>query len=208
MPFIQHTQPAHAADEDERSVHRDCASLQRELQHATPLTRRWAARDLADCPDAAASLVAQLLCESEHSVREVIFSSLTVLANPVAVAGLVQCLRSEQASLRNEAIECMKRMPEQVAPMMEELLHDTEVDVRIFAVNILESLHHPQVEHWLIGVICSDPEVNVCGTAADLLSELGSEASRSALQQLKVRFPEEPYIQFAADLALQRITKS
>jgi HEAT repeat protein len=184
----------------------DCASLQQQLQDAVPFKRRQAARELADCPDAAANLVAQLLCEADHAVREMIFSSLTTLGDAVAVAGMVRCLRSEHAALRNEAIESMKTMPVQVAPIMVGLLNDADPDVRIFAVNILESLCHPNVEPWLIGVIEHDPEVNVCGTAVDLLCELGSEASRTALIQLKARFTDEPYIQFAVDLALKRLT--
>ena len=88
---------------------------------------------------------------------------------------------------------------------MHGMLKDTDSDVRIFAVNILESLRHPQVESWLIEVIESDPHVNVCATAVDLLGEVGSSAAREALVRLKGRFPEEPYVQFAADLALRRI---
>ena len=208
MPFTSHPQPSHTDAADERAVRRDCAGLQLALRHQLPLTRRWAARDLADCPDAAACLVAQLGSEADRSVREVIFSSLTALGNTVAVAGLVHCLRSEQAALRNEAIDSMKKMPLQVAPIMHGLLHDADPDVRIFAVNILESLHHPEVERWLIAIIGNDPEVNVCGSAVDLLCELGTEAARPALQQLKTRFSEQPYIQFAADLALRRLTTS
>jgi len=34
---------------------------------------------------------------------------------------------------------------------------------------------------------------------------VGSSAARQALAHLKGRFPDEPYVQFAADLALRRI---
>ena len=64
------------------------------------------------------------------------------------------------------------------------------------AVNILESLRHPKVEEWLISVIDRDQAVNVCGTAVDLLGELGSPISHDALERLKLRFSDEPYIQF------------
>jgi hypothetical protein len=47
--------------------------------------------------------------------------------------------------------------------------------------------------------------VNVCATAVDLLGEVGSAASREPLLHLKARFGEEPYIQFAANLALKRL---
>ena len=116
-------------------------------------------------------------------------------------------MRSGDAALRNEAIESMKQMPDQVAPIMVGLLDDADTDVRIFAVNILESLRHPQVESWLIAVIGKDAEVNVCATAVDLLGEVGSEAARQALEELKVRFAAEPYIQFASDLALKRLAQ-
>ena len=208
MPFTSPPKPAAKAATDDRSARRDCAGLRRQLQSAVPSTRRWAARDLAACPDASTGLVARLLCETERSVRQVIFSSLAALGDEVAVAGLVRCLRSEQAALRNEAIDTMRNMPRQVAPIMEALLQDADADVRIFAINILGSLCHPDVERWLIAVIGRDPEVNVCGTAADLLCELGSAAACPALSRLKLRFSDEPYIQFAADLALRRLTDS
>jgi HEAT repeat protein len=122
-----------------------------------------------------------------------------------ALGGLVECLRSEDAALRNEVIEAMKLLPGEVAPIMHSLLADLDPDVRIFAVNILESLRHAEVESWLIQVIETDPEVNVCAAAADLLSEVASAKALEPLVQLKLRFSEEPYIHFAADLALQRI---
>jgi len=206
MAFIKE-QKAQAVEKDERKLSRDCASLERELENADPLARRWAARDLTDCPGASAALVNRLQREDDVSVREVILTTLTSLGDEVAVAGLVDCLRSEGVSLRNEAIEAMKQLPDEVAPMMRGLLSDADPGVRIFAVNILESLRHPEVEAWLITVIDSDPHLNVCATAVDLLGEVGSAAAREPLLNLKARYPDEPYIQFAADLALKRITE-
>jgi len=190
---------------DERSVPRDFPGLVAELSAANPVARRWAARDLAAYPEASAVLVARIGAEEQSSVREALLTSLTWIGDEVAVAGLVDCLRSEEAALRNEAVEAMKELPEKVAPIMGGLLADANPDVRIFAVNILESLRHPQVEQWLIDVIEHDPHVNVCGTAVDLLGEVATPAARDALLCLKTRFPGEPYIQFAADLALKRL---
>ena len=48
----------------------------------------------------------------------------------------------------------------------------------------------------------------VCATAVDLLGEVGSERALEPLRALKARFGAEPYIQFAADLAIQRIQRS
>jgi HEAT repeat protein len=118
---------------------------------------------------------------------------------------LVKCMRSEDAVLRNEAIEAMKLLPQAVAPIMPSLLTDADSDMRISAVNILESLKHPDVERWLCEVIERDPHVNVCATAVDLLGEVGSAAALPSLLQLKARFADQAYIAFAADLAIKRI---
>ena len=185
---------------------RDCNQIRNELLSDDASSRRWAARDVVNCPGATHILLDQLNNEEEPSVRQVILSSLTQLGDSEAVEGLVNCLRSEDASLRNEAIEAMKQLPEEVAPIMATLLNDPDPDVRIFAVNILESLCHDDVEQWLVSVIRDDDHVNVCATAVDLLGEVGSEISIEALTGLKDRFTEEPYIQFAADLAIKRIS--
>jgi HEAT repeat protein len=188
-----------------RGRSRDCVDLAAELEDANPTSRRWAARDLIDCPEAATALVNRLRREEEVAVREVILTTLIRLDDASALGGLVECLRSEDAALRNEVIEAMKLLPGEVALIMQSLLADLDPDVRIFAVNILESLRHAEVESWLIQVIERDPEVNVCAAAVDLLSEVASAKALEPLVQLKLRFSEEPYIQFAAELALQRI---
>ncbi len=204
MPIIkQHI--AQVVDTDERERPRDLAGLVAELELDNPTARRWAARDLAEFQASSEVLIARLKREDDGSVRDAILTTLTRLGDTAAVAGLVECLRSEDAALRSEVIEAMKQLPEEVAPIMSGLLADADSDVRIFAVNILESLRHPQVEAWLAGVIEHDPHVNVCATAVDLLGEVGTPLSRPALELLKARFPDEPYICFAVDLALKRI---
>jgi HEAT repeat protein len=198
---------SHSADSANpaREQERDCESLEKNLNNPSAVTRRWAARDLVECPGSSAALVARLGTETEPSVREVILTTLTRLGDSTAVAGLVECMRSEDAALRNEAIEAMKLLPDAVAPIMRDLLNDANSDMRIFAVNILESLKHPDVELWLREVIERDPHVNVCATAVDLLGEVGSEGALASLRQLKTRFAGQTYIQFAADLAIKRI---
>jgi len=206
MAFVKRIQ-TEAVDQDERSRPRDAAGLMTELSDANPVARRWAARDLAAHPAAVGALIARLDVEADATVRDAILTSLTQIGDAVAVQGLVKFLRSEDTALRNEVIETMKQLPDAVAPIMSGLLSDADPDVRIFAVNILESLRHPDVEKWLIQVISNDAHVNVCASAVDLLGEVGSEAARAPLEALKQRFAQEPYIVFATDLALSRIRK-
>jgi HEAT repeat protein len=191
-----------------QSNQRDCSEISQDLISDDSSKRRWAARDIVNCSNASTMLLDQLEAESDMSVKQTILSSLTQIGDTEAVNGLVRCLRTEDVSLRNEAIEAMKHLPKEVASIMASLLNDPDADVRIFAVNILESLCHPDVEQWLIDVIRDDAHINVCATAVDLLGEVGSEQALPALQSLKERFTDEPYIQFAADLAIKRIIGS
>jgi HEAT repeat protein len=199
------TNPLSSPDRPERQSERDCQGLAVQLHDASAEVRRWAARDLADCLNSSVALIERLAVETDQAVRGVIFSTLTRLGDDAAVSGLVGCLRCEDVALRNEAIEAMKMLPDAVSPIMHGLLHDNESDVRIFAVNILEALRHPDVESWLTDVIENDAHINVCATAVDLLGEVGSGAALPSLRALKMRFAAEPYIQFAADLAIKRI---
>lgn len=208
MSFIKNKRVAPAAAVDEaRHQARDYQGLVSLLGDTDGKVRRWAARDLQQHANASAVLLQQLRREDDRAVREIIFTSLTRLGDAVAVAGLMDCLRSEDVPLRNEAIEAMKALPLAVAPIMGGLLRDPDADVRIMAIGVLESLCHPHVEKWLLEVIADDPEVNVCGAALDVLCEVASESAGPALMALLQRFKDQPYIQFAAGIALARIAK-
>jgi HEAT repeat protein len=196
------TQPAGAGRPKQQ---RNCAELAAALVDADAAVRRQAARDIIPCLHAATELVSRLKCEQDAAVREVILNSLVHLNDASAVSGLADCLRSEDAALRNVVIESFKRLGDDVAPILRTLLADPDPDVRIFVVNILDSERHPEVESLLIDVIERDAHVNVCATAVDLLCEVGTEAAIDPLLRLKARFHSESYIQFAADLALKRI---
>jgi len=177
------------------------------IQLSSPLSteRRWGARDLAEFPEASSYLLDQLKKENDISVQEVIISSLIKIGDDIAIKGLINLLKSEDARLRNAAVEALQNVPEKVSAYIEKLLHDNNSDVRIFTVNILESLRHPNVIKWLIEVLENDKNINVCATALDLLAEVGTKEALPAIKKVKERFSDEPYIQFAADLALRRI---
>lgn len=169
--------------------------------------RLLAIRELAAHGGNAATdaLCAALATESERSSRDVIAVELAHLGGEAVVEGLLPLLRSDDAALRNIAIDILKELPADVAPRMESLLDDPDPDVRIFLVNVLEALRHPAVEDWLIAVITMDANVNVVTTALDLLNEVGTTAAVPALRQAIARFPDEPFVIFTAENALRRI---
>lgn len=169
--------------------------------------RLHAIRELAAHGGVAAveALCLALVVESEGSSRDVIAVALAHLGGEAVVEGLLPLLRSDDAALRNMAIDILKELPLDVAPRMEALLDDPDPDVRIFLVNVLEALRHPSVEAWLIAVITMDNNVNVVTTALDLLHEVGSVQAVPALRKAIARFPAEPFVVFSAENALRRI---
>jgi HEAT repeat protein len=205
MSLKRASDPAALRRIEAREYARDCEGLVAQLVDADAGVRRWAARDLAAHPQAAARLCARLGEEREASVRAVLFSSVAHIGGAEVAAGLLPLLRSEDPALRNGAIEVLGHLPDAVAPRIEALLTDADSDVRIFAVNLLGELPHARVPLWLTQVLKGETEANVVGAALDVLVEVGGPELRPVLEQTRARFADDPYIVFAADVALERI---
>lgn len=189
----------------EREPTRNVPGLLSQLRSGDASQRRWAVRDLAGENAAASALGERLLVEPDPQVREAIFTTLTATPGEAAVNALLPLLRSEDANLRNGAIEALSAMPQAVGPRIAALLGDTDPDVRIFTVNLMGELRHPQVVDWLLRVLADDAAVNVVAAAIEVLAEAGSPQHVAALQAAARRFAADPFIGFAADMAIQRI---
>lgn len=159
-------------------------------------------------PMTTVELCAKVQQELSPSVREACFIELLKIGGEEVVEGLLPLLRSDDVFLRNKVIETLRELPNEIAPHMEALLADPDSDVRIFAINVLEALRHPKVESWLIFAVLNDVHPNVVGAALDLLAEVGTTDCVDALHAVSVRFPAEPYLEFAARTALKRIEAS
>lgn len=175
------------------------------LQAADPALRRSAAQTLAGQPEAVPVILDALERESSLAVRIALLDSLAATPGDEAVQALAGCLRSEDAWLRNAAIDLLRGMPEQVAPVIAHMLIDPETDIRILAVGILDTLRHARVEDWLLQLIDAETDVNVCGAALEVLTTIGTPAAIGPVTTLMRRFADEPYITFAGRLLLNRL---
>lgn len=189
----------------EREQPRDLPGLLAQLRSPDAERRRWAARDLAAYPQAVPALGELLPREADEGVRYALFTSLATIADEAAAAVLLPLLRSEDARLRNGAIESLAGMPQAVAPRMAALLHDADPDVRIFACNLLSELRHPKVPDWLLQVLAQDRQVNVVAAAVEALAEAGSPQHVPALEAAARRFADDVFIGFATQMAIDRI---
>ena len=192
-------------DQVERQYPRDRDGLIAQLGDADPAVRRWAARDLGRHPEAVPALAARLSVEAALAVREAILDALLVIANDEAVEELLVFLRSEDAALRNGAVAVLQQLPEPVSRQMQGLLADAAPDVRIMAIDILQTLPHAEAPLWLADLLGHERQVNVVGAAIDRLAEIGTEDMLPLLGEVRDRFEDEPYIQFAIDTVVRRI---
>lgn len=169
------------------------------------ITRGQAARAAAAYPECRPVLIAHLETEIEPAVRANLLTTLIKTQSAEVAQSLIAYLRSEDASLRNDVITALQQMPQAIAPYMPGLLHDPDMDVRIFALSIVTGMRSPEVEAWLLDVIAHEPIMNVCATALDALGEIGTPEMIPAIQTLNQRFNNE-FIRFAVDVAIRRIS--
>ncbi|OBS50773.1 hypothetical protein A8B73_20020 [Methylosinus sp. 3S-1] len=196
-------------DEPDETVRpsRELGELIRLIQKGAIAQRLDAAHSLVAFGEVAAeALCAALLNEADDALRDAIAVSLARVGGRNVVIGVAPMLRSDDPAIRNIAVDILKELPHDVAPLMETLLADPDADVRILLVNVLGSLRHAKVEQWLIGVVDRDEHVNVVAAAIEALVEIGGAGARGALSRAADRFSHEPFIVFSAESALHHIS--
>ncbi|QEP43770.1 HEAT repeat domain-containing protein [Ectothiorhodospiraceae bacterium BW-2] len=207
MGLVKSKQPPVTGSEVERRhLQRTLEELRQLLQQGEAAERRWAARDLASCGEAAVEgLIRALPAETVLVVREAILDALLTIGGRGVIEGLIPLLRSDDAALRNGVIEVLQGMPDDIAPYMAQILADEDSDVRIFAIDILQMLSHRSGPQWLLEVIERESHVNVLAAAIDRLAEVGTPEMIPALERLRQQWQQQPFISFAIKAAIQRI---
>ncbi|HID01351.1 MAG TPA: HEAT repeat domain-containing protein [Piscirickettsiaceae bacterium] len=122
---------------------------------------------------------------------------------------MLRMLKSDNAYLRNAVISFLHNYGEEVEAFLQKLLTDPDRDVRIFAVNILGDVRFERatemLRHFITREIAEGHDINALMTAVDYLGELGSVEDIPLLQAVKKEFPDDPYVTFGVDLAIERI---
>jgi HEAT repeat protein len=167
--------------------------------------RRRAARALAGHADAAPALAMRLAAEQDASVREALFGSLVDTGGTAVAALIAPLVRSEDAALRNEALEALKELDEAADAAVDTLLADESSDVRLLAVEVTRAWTSERAAPRLQKIFEAETHVNVCGAAVEVATEVGTQALLPALASLRARFAAEPFLVFAVDTAATRI---
>lgn len=172
------------------------------LRDSDPDIRWHAARALPPEPGLAAAIGAALAAETEAPVREALFSALVRIGD---AAPLIALLREDDAALRRGALDALSAMPEAMLPLLPGLLADPDPDMRIAAVELVRFVERQRASDWLAALLERDTLPNACAAATEVLAELGTATALPALRHCKIRFADQPFLQFACDTAMRRI---
>jgi len=148
----------------------------------------------------------ELLCKgiacANIGVQEAAEYALRKIRGSKTIQSLLPFLRSDDAPLRNIAMDILREIGADDLPALYPLLHDDDHDVRIFISDILGATKSRKVVAPLCDSLLKDPEVNVRYQAA---VSLGSLAFPEAVDCLRQGMMDEEWVQFAVVEALTKI---
>jgi len=175
--------------------------------HPEEMERYNAALDLYGFPQdkVVKCLVERLTEEKSRLVQEAIVSSLISIGTEVVVERCAELLRSEDAYIRNSALEILQVLDHKSLTVGRRLLHDPDPEVRIFAVNVLGELRSKEAVELLRRVVDEDKDVNVVAQAVEYLGEVGSrQEDWEAVRKATERF-SDPFLSYAVETALKKM---
>jgi HEAT repeat protein len=181
------------------------AELVSQLAHSDAQHRRSAAMALQGQMAAAAAMVFALQTETDAQVRSALLASLSTMPCEAVVSGLTPLLQSDEASLRNGAMEVLAQMPHVLAPHVPQLLAHPDADVRLLTLQLLSELAHPEVRAWLCLVLERDDNLNVVASAVEVMAEVGQAQDVPLLEATLARFGGDPFLAFTIDIAISRM---
>ena len=84
----------------------------------------------------AVELLAELLQTNHLGIQEAADSSLRKIGGKATVRAVLPYLRSDEAPVRNLAMDILREVGSQDLPSLISLIHDEDADIRIFAADI------------------------------------------------------------------------
>lgn len=135
-------------------------------------------------------------------VQEAVDRALRKIGGPAVVHGVIPLLRSDEAPVRNLAMDLLRALGNTDLPALQALLKDDDGDVRIFASDILGSTGSALAVPSLCHALLNDPDVNVRYQAA---VSLGTLAFHEAAPCLNKALEDEEWVQFSVIESLIKI---
>lgn len=118
---------------------------------------------------------------------------------------IMELLKLENAYIRNLGISILRDFGNAIKYYIVKFLIGDDRDLRIFAINVLGDVDFAESRDMMIELLEGEEDINVAMTAVDYISEIGEEQDIPLLEEVKNRFADDPYAQFAVDGAIKSI---
>jgi len=178
------------------------------LSEASTVEQQQEILEVVATLDGGAIVLVQMLGETKQD-SPLLLSTIALLAGmdteKAPMREVFELLKSEEAYIRNAAIAILQDYGTAIIPLLREYLNHPNDDLRIFTVNILGDVNFEQSRELMVELLGHETSLNVAMTAVDYIAEVGLEEDIETLNQVKERFVNEPYAQFAIDNAIRSI---
>ncbi|MEG2173123.1 MAG: HEAT repeat domain-containing protein [Desulfovibrionaceae bacterium] len=187
----------------EQTQHMDPESIIKGLQSTESDIIRSAAFAAADAElIEAVDLLCKQVSSSNIGVQEAVEYALRKLRGKKTVQGMIPLLRSDDAPIRNIAMDILREIGGDDIASLQSLMRDNDTDIRIFISDILGHTGSRLAVTLLSDALLKDPEVNVRYQAA---VSLGTLAFPEAVHALGQAMHDEEWVQFSVVEALTKI---
>lgn len=172
------------------------------LEQAPREERLAAVRELARRREVGCvGLLVRLLGQEDHDLAGEAGLALAAIGGREVASQLMPLLSAEQVGLRNLAIELLRQVGGDAPDLLLNLLEISDADLRIFAADILGSVHASGVSKALLQAL-GDPDPNLRAVAA---ASLGRRKDLSAVPALLHLLTDEDWVAYGAVEALAAI---
>lgn len=121
------------------------------------------------------------------------------------IEAIMELLKLKNAYIRNLGISMLQDFGPAIKYYIVKFLIGDDYDLRIFAINVLGDVNFAESRDMLVELLETEENINVAMTAVDYMSEIGQPEDVPLLKQVKERFKDESYAQFAIDAAIESI---
>jgi HEAT repeat protein len=142
-------------------------------------------------------------------VIEYLGMEITRLPAAIGATLLIDLLYSEEASVRNLAIELFPAFGKEALEELSHHLNDANTDVRLFAVQSLSLIpNKDEVPPILRSRLFAEQDINIQAAIIEALGDLGSAAEDADAICALAEVIQHPYLKFVAARALSRLGAS
>ena len=121
------------------------------------------------------------------------------------IESVMELLKLPNAYVRNLGICILQDYGPAIKYYIVKFLIGDDYDLRIFAINVLGDVNFAESRDMLIELLEGEENINVAMTAVDYMAEIGQPQDVELLREVKERFKDESYAQFAIDAAIEAI---